>query len=286
MKKVRKQQKTTQIHVSKGKHTMATEDILAAAFSQEAQARQALQALQQAGFAQDQVGVAPAGQNTGTLSDDLRDLGMSHKSAKFYAQQQEEGATIISVRPDGREEEAHTILHQYGGFDYEHRHEGHDGAHTTTATHQVAATSTTTTTTQDEPLQARSLRLREERLNVDKQRVQAGQVGLHKEVVEEQKTIDVPVTHEEVYIERRPVTDGTDDGTPIGTDEQIRVPVSAEQVNVSKNTVATGEVVIGKRQVEETQRVSDTVRHEEARLDQQGTVNERDDRNTIQRDEE
>jgi uncharacterized protein (TIGR02271 family) len=118
---------------------------------------------------------------------------------------------------------------------------------------------------------------RQEQLNVDKQRVQSGEVGLHKNVISEQKTIDVPVTHEEVYIERRPVANGQiDDATPIGQDEAIHVPVSAEQVNVNKNTVVTGEVAVGKRTVQETQRVSDTVKREKLNVDQQGDIPVRD----------
>jgi stress response protein YsnF len=37
--------------------------------------------------------------------------------------------------------------------------------------------------------------------------------------------------------------------------------------------VVTGEVAIGKRQVQETQRVSDTVQREEAHLERSGDVN-------------
>lgn len=112
---------------------------------------------------------------------------------------------------------------------------------------------------------------------MEKQRVQSGEVGLHKDVISEQKTVDVPVTHEEVYIERRPVAEGEiDDATPIGQDESIRVPVSEEQVNVSKNTVVTGEVAVGKRTVQDTQRVSDTVKRERLNVDQQGDIPVRD----------
>jgi len=84
--------------------------------------------------------------------------------------------------------------------------------------------------------------------------------------------MDVPVTHEEVYIERR-AGSGQPSDTPIGEGETYRVPVSAEQVNVTKETVATGEVAVGKRQVQETKQVSDTVRREEARLEREGDVN-------------
>jgi uncharacterized protein (TIGR02271 family) len=73
-----------------------------------------------------------------------------------------------------------------------------------------------------------------------------------------------------VVIEQRPVTGGQIDSTPIGEGETIRVPLTEEKVNVTKNTVVTGEVAAGKREVQETQQVTDTVRREEARVEQQG----------------
>jgi uncharacterized protein (TIGR02271 family) len=119
----------------------------------------------------------------------------------------------------------------------------------------------------------RSLKLREEQLRAEKERVQTGEVQLHKDVVTEQKTINVPVTHEEVVIERHAVTgDQVDDAAPIGEGETIRVPVSEEQVNVTKTPMVTGEVTVGKRAVQENQQVTDTVKREEARLDRSGDV--------------
>jgi uncharacterized protein (TIGR02271 family) len=255
--------------------------IIAGVFENERDARRALDALRQAGFGYDQVGVATQGQNNVNLLNDLTSLGVSQDFASYYDQQYKNGRTVVSVRPDGRDDEAHNILHQYGAYDYEHQ-SGYSQTDTTNAqtytTNQtnVAATSgqaidrTDADYAQDEYHQPRSLRLREEQLNVSKERVQAGEVGLHKEVVSEQKTVNVPVTHEEVVIERHAVTDGRVDNTPIGEGETIRVPVNEEQVNVSKDTVVTGEVAIGKRAVQETQQVTDTVRREEARVDQQG----------------
>lgn len=256
---------------------MATQTtIIAGVFEQEAQARQALAALKQAGFGYDQVGVATPGQKGIDLKSDLRSLDVSNESANYYAQELGAGHTVVSVRPDSREQEAHNILHQYGGYDYEHQ-----TAETQTAAgyqRNTANASTQTATAktansgiqQDEYYQPRSLQLREQRLNVTKEREQAGEVNLHKEVVTEQKTINVPVTHEEVVIEQRPVTGGQIDNTPIGEGETIRVPVSEEQVNVSKNTVVTGEVAIGKRAVQETQQVTDTVKREEVNIQQEG----------------
>ncbi len=257
--------------------------IIAAAFENESDARRALDALKQAGFGYDQVGVATQGQGNVNLLNDLTGLGVSNDMASYYDQEYKNGRTVVSVRPDGQDQMAHDILHQYNGYDYEHQTGYNQQSGYTTDQTNAAATNvafnqgsvsqrTADDYAQDEFHQPRSLRLREEQLNVSKDRVQSGEVGLHKEVVSEQKTVNVPVTHEEVVIERRAVTDGQVDNTPIGEGETIRVPVSEEQVNVSKNTVVTGEVAIGKREVQETQQVTDTVRREEARIDQQGNA--------------
>lgn len=117
----------------------------------------------------------------------------------------------------------------------------------------------------------RKLRLREEQLDVSKNKVQTGEVNVHKEIIEEQKTINVPVTHEEIVIERRAVNNDTT-AEPVGADETIRIPVSEEQVEVHKNTVVTGEVGIHKREVQGTEQVQDTVRREEARVGKSGEV--------------
>jgi uncharacterized protein (TIGR02271 family) len=136
------------------------------------------------------------------------------------------------------------------------------------------ATGTTTTSEAD------TLRLREEELQARKTPVETGRVQLGKEIVEEQRTMEVPVTREEVYVERHPVERRPAD-TPIGTSEreEIRVPVREEHVEVEKQPVVYEEVGIGKRQVTETQQVSDTVRREELRTDKDGDVEVRQDPN-------
>jgi len=248
--------------------------IIAGVFAQESQARQALDALKQAGFGYDQVGVAMQGQKGVDLKNDLLGLDVPRDQANYYAQEFKSGNTVVSVRPDGQEQKAHDILHQYGGYDYEHQTaetQTAAGYKPGTASAQTqSSVQSATSGVQDEFHQPRSLRLREEQLNVTKQREQTGEVNLRKEVVAEQKTVNVPVTHEEVVIEQHAVTGGQVDNTPIGEGESIRVPVSEEQVNVSKDTVTTGEVSIGKRDVQETQQVTDNVRREEARVEQQG----------------
>lgn len=114
------------------------------------------------------------------------------------------------------------------------------------------------------------LRLHEERLNVDKEQVKTGEVNVGKHVVEEERSVDVPVERDEVYVERRPVDGDTADAHDKGfnENESINVPISEERVNVTKNDVVSEEIVVGKRKVEDTETVRDTVRREEADIDE------------------
>ncbi|MDR4947493.1 YsnF/AvaK domain-containing protein [Neobacillus cucumis] len=111
-----------------------------------------------------------------------------------------------------------------------------------------------------------SVRLREEQLDIIKERVQVGELQLQKEVVEEQRTVYVPLLREEVYIERRPVTDGKYDGSAFTEDEIVRIPITEERIEVTKRPVVVEEVIVGKRKIQETKQVQDIIRKEEARI--------------------
>ena len=102
-----------------------------------------------------------------------------------------------------------------------------------------------------------------EELHVEKMRQQAGEVEIHKEVVQEQVEIPVTLEHEEVVITRRAVNGGAYAGD-IGADEEVvRIPVSEEVANVTKTAHVVEEVEVEKRIVTENQTVTGTVRHEE-----------------------
>jgi uncharacterized protein (TIGR02271 family) len=115
--------------------------------------------------------------------------------------------------------------------------------------------------------QEERLRLHEERLNVDKERVQAGEVNVEKHVIEDEQTVEVPVIREEVYIERRAVHDETAAGKVFDDGDHIHIPVMEERVEVKKRPVVSEEIIVGKREVQDTQTVSETVRREEADID-------------------
>lgn len=119
--------------------------------------------------------------------------------------------------------------------------------------------------------EARRLQLREERLAVDKERGQSGEARIGKRVVSEQQSVDVPVFHEELYIERRPASGAASRATtPIGEGEEIRIPLTQERVDVQKRTVVREDVTVGKRRVDGTEHIDDTVRREELRVEDTG----------------
>jgi uncharacterized protein (TIGR02271 family) len=123
----------------------------------------------------------------------------------------------------------------------------------------------------------------EEELTATVREQDAGAVRIAKDVVEEERTLDVPVTEERVRVERRvvdrPVTAADADAFE---DTVIEVPLRSETVDVRKQARVAEEVVVSKEAVERTERVSDKVRKEEVRVDEDATVDASfvDDRDT------
>lgn len=113
------------------------------------------------------------------------------------------------------------------------------------------------------------LTLRKEELDINKNKVKKGEVELSKEIIEEQKTVDVPVTREEVIIERKAIDNKTSD-EPVSNEKTISIPVSEEQVNVNKHTVVTGEISAHKREVEEKRKINEKLKREEAHINTNG----------------
>jgi uncharacterized protein (TIGR02271 family) len=108
----------------------------------------------------------------------------------------------------------------------------------------------------------------EERLNVSR-RTTASEATITKKPVTETKTVEVPVTHEELKVETRPATSESPSTTtttaerPVQSETEIKVPLNKEEVRVTKEPTVKEEVVIKKEPVTETKTVSDTVTREE-----------------------
>ncbi|HEX2210215.1 MAG TPA: DUF2382 domain-containing protein [Longimicrobium sp.] len=117
------------------------------------------------------------------------------------------------------------------------------------------------------------LTLNEEQLAVGKRQVEAGEVGVHRTVETQHVHESVPVRHEEAVVERRPVTDPMTAGAGriTETDDEIRIPLHAEEVVVEKRVVPAEELVVRKREVVENEGVDTTLRRETAEVDRETT---------------
>jgi len=123
----------------------------------------------------------------------------------------------------------------------------------------------------------------EEELAIGKRAVEAGEVEVTKRIETERVRESVPVTREEVVIERHAVEAGAAADTQLEEGE-IRVPIMEEEVIVEKRVVPKEEVVIRKEAVQDERVVEDTVRKERLEVDDQtktprggGTRQTRDD---------
>jgi uncharacterized protein (TIGR02271 family) len=101
----------------------------------------------------------------------------------------------------------------------------------------------------------------EEELRAGTREREAGSVKVRKRVRTDRERIEVPVKHEEVSVERVPVS-GEAAEAQIGEDE-VSVPVTEEEVVVDKRAVAKEEVRLRKDVVEGTEVVEEDVRREE-----------------------
>jgi len=192
--------------------------------------------------------------------------------AQHFERGFKEGGILVTVKAGDRAVEAVDILR---------RHDADLGptigaAADTRAAGQTGRTQTSTSSRDVGEDREGRIQLREEELDVQKERVQAGEVRLRKEVITEQRQIDVPVTREEVVIERRPVSGADAQAGDIAEEgEEIRVPLTEEHVRVDKRPVVKEEVSIGKQKIQDTEHVSESVRHEEARIENEGATNVR-----------
>jgi uncharacterized protein (TIGR02271 family) len=109
----------------------------------------------------------------------------------------------------------------------------------------------------------------EEELTATVRGQDAGAVRIAKDVVEEERTLDVPVTEERVRVERRVVDRPVSAADADAFEETvIDVPLRSETVDVQKQARVAEEVVVSKEAVQRTERVADTVRKEEVFVDE------------------
>jgi uncharacterized protein (TIGR02271 family) len=190
----------------------------------------------------DQVKDAPGVENDGDLSEPEERRLFEHYGVPYTT----EGSTTAQGAPSGGRESGTT---RRGGTGREQV--GHD---------------TSGPTTDD------AMTRSEEELRVGTRQREAGRARLRKYVVTENVTQTVPVSREEVRLEREPITDANRgdalDGPEI-SEEEHEVVLHEDEVVVDKNTVAKERVRLGKETVTDDQQVSEQVRKEQ--IETEGT---------------
>ncbi|MBG6215443.1 uncharacterized protein (TIGR02271 family) [Cryobacterium sp. CAN_C3] len=106
-------------------------------------------------------------------------------------------------------------------------------------------------------------------LQVGIEKVETARARLRKHIVTENVTTSVPVSHEEVTLQREPITDANRGDATAGpelSEEEHEVVLSGERVVTSKETVPVERVALGTETVTEQQQVDAEVSHEEIEL--------------------
>ncbi len=123
----------------------------------------------------------------------------------------------------------------------------------------------------------------EEQLNVGTERRESGRARLRKHVVTENVSTTVPVSHEEVTIEREPITEANRGEAMSGgdlTEEEHEVTLTEQRPVVEKETVPVERVRLGTESVTEQQQVDEAVRKEQIETEgTEGVDDGRRDRN-------
>jgi uncharacterized protein (TIGR02271 family) len=116
----------------------------------------------------------------------------------------------------------------------------------------------------------------EEQLAIGKRQHEVGAVEVDKHVHTEHVRENVPLHKEEVTVERRPAT-GMGTNARI-QDDEIRIPVTEEELVVEKRAVPKEEIVVRKTERVENETVEADLRKEHVDIHREGDVNTRDNR--------
>lgn len=217
----------------------------------------------------------------GGLGGALVGLGIPEREAKDYGDRVSRGEYLVVV--DGSAEE---IAQAEAGL----RRSGIEAwrvydtsATTATATTATAANTTTSvdrsqtvaTPVADASPRAlsddESVRLYEERLIADKQRVKTGEVTMGKRVETETASVEVPIERERVVIERVAVDSAATVSPDVAFNQEVaRVEVYEETADVRKEAFVREEVTLRKEVEQQMVDAQETLRREELDIRTEG----------------
>ncbi len=128
----------------------------------------------------------------------------------------------------------------------------------------TTGTGTTTGTTTGGDTE--SVVARNEQLTVGTEVRETGQVRLRKHTYTDTETVEVPVTREEVVVEREPVDPNSAEALRSTGDEEV-VVTTREEVPMVDKTATAEKVTVDKNTVRDTETVAGTVQHEDIEVE-------------------
>lgn len=190
------------------------------------------------------------------LHSSLSGLSVSPAHSRYFGDKLRRGGALVTVSAGSRREEAIEILEDNGA-------DVGDDIENYTSEYAEPASAGTSKLADAE----RNLQLYGEVLRVQKDRVSAGEVRLRKEVVTETQTVQVPITREELVLERVAADGKPAPDASFGGESEIRIPLTEERARVEKQAVVNEEVRVGKREVSNVESFNEQVRHEELKVE-------------------
>lgn len=204
----------------------------------------------------------------------LEDLNLNQKETDRYVDELKSGKILLFVHPSAQQNlQADSSATNRDTLRAEENNATPNnttpGNNTTQTGNTAFADLNSGKTGQPKASQTEQMELHEEVVDVDTNSVKSGEVNIDKRTVTDQEEFDVPVTKQEVNIERRPVNKVSEKGKTAGAYEEkdeIHVPVFEEKVDVDKKDVIKEEIVVNKKDVKENVHVRENVRREEAEI--------------------
>ncbi|OIK07182.1 hypothetical protein BIV60_27100 [Bacillus sp. MUM 116] len=114
-----------------------------------------------------------------------------------------------------------------------------------------------------------TLKLHKEELQVSKKRVETADVRVYKKTFTEVKQIMVPVTHEQLIIEKKIINPEISMDLQI---ETICIPLSEERIEVTLKPTILEDVEVFKKQYEELIQVNETMKEEKVQINTFGDI--------------
>lgn len=199
----------------------------------------------------------------------LEDLNLNQKETDRYVDELKSGKILLFVHPSAQQKLQGDASATNSDTLRAQEKNTTPGNNITQTGNTAFADLNSGKTGQPNASQTEQMELHEEVVDVDTNTVKSGEVNIDKRTVTDQEEFEVPVTKQEVSIERRPVNKVSERGKTAGAyteKDEIHVPVFEEKVDVDKKDVIKEEIVVNKKDVKENVHVRENVRREEAEI--------------------